>query len=807
MKYPISALRRLAIVSLALFPIHVMGAATDPGTAYSTDVTNSYVQDQTSDVMSKLNGILCYMGAMAPDQMVNLSTNSGNYIALIDQNVCESKGSGGQGNNTGASYVAAIVNSSRTTTADPMNVKVWLSPQPASNMVVFASATQAPNTTTLPYGVFRMDYCGGGSPCPSDKGFIDASTNGLSFFQSYTDSWGSGTTALQLNATGTGSTAAGNGAISQTCSSCNNGSAGSVTFKFAYNSSPQKGYFVRNDGSAAGDLCFDRDPANAAESVWRYGLYDATSGAQITRKSGFPVEYVDASVSPNVTYNGYVGYYGLWMPVSVPSGSTVSKVDYSNNSASKMPFTLYSTGGKLWKYTTANKTLADLNKITFWYYVPSGVNIGTDALGAAVMTGGINGSQYELFWDNSTGQFMVSGKQNTNNYNMEPYTTPVVIATTVAASNLAMKTANPWGLFGWSQMMGGMFGIQGSDFANITSTTTATVSAIPVKTQTQNLVYPSQFPASLVCIDDCPTAALIASSNTAPSSAPTTPFINPGWTSVAPGSFYTYSLNATTGNLMDAATPSAPVVSIATSGNNQNGIRSGRMVTVADANTIVTQKTALNLCGPGVTCASFNQGDVDLLPVPSTYYVWETGANPWNQISYLMSQATPPVLEVFDAPLQVSYTVPANTRGSLPYGNFAGSTMTLQYGGFGDLWGIPNECIDVTTNTTCVFSGAGTPTPQNNQRWTPKFSIPAGGSVTPDAGVTTYLVKALDKEVRLAKVACTGTGLPATSSLTAVTLPGIGNFVDPIAAGKISANMPTFATVPAPQVIHGVKQY
>jgi hypothetical protein len=235
--------------------------------------------------------------------------------------------------------------------------------------------------------------------------------------------------------------------------------------------------------------------------------------------------------------------------------------------------------------------------------------------------------------------------------------------------------------------------------------------------------------------------------------------------------------------------------------NTTTTFSSGRLFSTADKTALDTAK------GCTGACTTYFEGDVSLLPA---YYVWETGPNPWNQISYLMSQAATPILEVFDAPLQVSYLVPANTDlvNLKPYGNFAGSTITLQYGGFGDLWGIPNECIDITTNTACVFSG--TPTAPNNQRWTSKFSIPfdttngivtvptAQGTVT--AG-TQYLVKALDKEVRLAKVPCTGTGL-STTSVSNTGLPTTADFVNPTAT--VGAK-PTVTA--APQVIHGVKQY
>lgn len=787
MKNHIFSLSRLAIVTLAAFP--AIALAVPPAISpYSTDVTNSYVQDQTSQVMGQLNSILCFMGAMGPDLMVNSGDANGNYIALVDKNTCDAKGSGGQDSNTGAAYVPALVNSTRASNADPMLVKVWLTftdqgaPQ---NIKAYVSASQAP-TTALPYGVFSMNYCGdtANANCPSDKGFINATTSGLAFYSTGTHGTDSETTALQLNAT---SSTAGSGKINE--SHTWGGSSGTSNFLFAYNAN----YFVRNDGVGA-DVCFDRSPAKADESVWRYGLYDAT-GARVTRNSGFPIEYTDTSVTPNVTANGYIGYYGLWTQGTGPaSGATVNQVTYGPSGATKTPYTLLKTGGKLMKYTTANKTLADLNKVTFWYYAQN--NVG------AVMNAG---SQYELYWSTANGTFMVSGKQGTSN-NMEPYATPVSVL------NADMLAANPWGLFGWSQMMGGQFGIKGSEFALLTTTP----SVIKVVTQTQDVVYPSQYAAintagGLTCINDCPTAALITASNGAAGTA----YSNTGWAPVNSVAFVSYTLDGTTGNLVDGTGQvTGQVVSTATTGTNANGVRSGRLITPADKLLLIAAKEASGFCGATGAGAcngaptpgkGFNQGDVDLLTVGSSYYVWETGGQPWNQLAILMNGTTP---VTFDPPLQVSFAVPSATAADLAkYGSFAGANISLQYGGFGDLWGIPNECIDVTTNTACDFTPT-IGTAQNNMRWTSKFTIPfdtTNGVVTANAGATTYYVKPLDKEVRLANVltsTCTTAGLtvPATGS---VTLPAVTDWVDPAAT-----NVGTKPTVTdAPRVIHGVKQY
>lgn len=754
----ISFLLRLAIVTLAIFPAFAL--AVPPTTSpYYTDVTNSYVHDQTSKVMSELNMILCFMNAMGPDQMVNLTTNSGNYIALVDKNTCgDGGGSGGQSSNTGPAYTSVVINSARASSSDPMLVKAWLH-FPENNdqrISVYASASQAP-TATLPYGVFRMDFCGNPpleTDCASDKGFINSTTSGLSFYSAGNQGGQPNSTALRLNAT---SSTAGSGIVEHTDSET--GSPVTTTFRFAYDAN----YFIRHDGT--NEVCFDRSLANtdADESVWRYGLYNATTGAQITRNSGFPVEYTTGGV----TSNGYIGYHGLWMPVTVPTGATLQKVTYGTSGPTKTAYTLLKTGGKLSKFTTVDKTLADLHKVTFWYWAQS--NVGDGSVIAA-------GSQYELYWDNVAGQFMVSGKQNIASNNMEPLSV-------VAIANADMIAANPWGLFGWSQMMGGQFGIKGP-LTSLSSTT-------PVSTQIQDIVYPSDYAAiggngNLNCINDCPTAALITASNSGTGTA----YSNQGWTPVS--ATVPYAFSATTKNMTDSTL--ADVVSTATTGTNSNGVRSGRMVTDADMAIITTRKNAA--CG---NCNSFNQGDVDLLDEGSSYYVWETGGNQWNQLAILMDGTTP---VTFDPPLSVNFLVPTGAK----YGTYAGATIRLEYGGFGDLWGIPNECIDVATNTACVFSG-GSATPQQDQRWTSKFTIPfdaTDGKVT--AGSTTYLVKPLDKEVRLAKIltaTCTTAGL-AVPTAGSVTLPAAGDWINPTASTGVK---PTFTTVPAPQIIHGVKQY
>jgi len=751
-----------ALLFLATLGVYAPAALAVPSATspYITDTINSHVQDQTSQVLGQVNMILCIVGAMGAGEMVN----EGNYIALVDQNACgDGGGSGGQSNNTGPAYLPITVNSSRATNADPMAVKAWLDVN--NSITVHATASQAPSAA-LPYGIFRMDYCGNqgsATDCLSDRGYINATSSGLVYYSDGAEGGNTYSTALQLDAI---SSTAGSGVIRET-----NTWSGITTFAFAYNAN----YFIRDDGSSP--QCFDRSAANADESVWRYGLYNETTGERITRNSGFPIEYATGGT----TYNGYVGYYGLWMQgVTVPTGATVNKVTYTQSGATKTPYTLLKTGGKLMKYTTVAKTLADLNKVKFWYYAQNNV----PSSGTAILTAG---SQYEIYWDNTATQFKVSGKQNSSTNNMEPVApTPI--------DNVDMIAATPWGLYGWSQMLGGQFGIKGSDFATLNSST-------PVLTQIQDIVYPSQYAdiGNLNCVNDCPTAALIGTSDGGAGNA----YANQGWSPIASTNFVTYTLNGTTGNLTDPA--SAAVLSAATSGVNANGVRTGRMVTDADKTTLISRKNAA--CS---NCDSFNQGDVDLLDVGSSYYVWETGSQSWNQLAILMDGATP---VAFEAPLQLSFVVPTGAK----YGSYQGATISLQYGGFGDLWGIPNECVDIATNAACSFSG--TVTPQNQQRWTSLFAIPfdatagyvtaniAQGAVTQG---TRYLVKPLDMEIRLANITNDATpNACANASLSAPVvnvgaLPAANGFQDPQPRSGVR---PVFTTPPAPHVIQGIRQY
>lgn len=781
-----------AVSTLIAYPAIALAPPSSTTSPYYTDVANSYVYDKVTEDMLFLNGFLCLMSGMAP----NLMVNNGDYIALIDAESCFTSGSGGQSSNKGKQYFPVQVNASRESNSKPMIVKMWFDGFDA-NVPLYASASQAPSKA-FPYGIFRMDGCvklSTQQSCDGMLGYIDASKYGLAFYYLWKDTNTTGNfEELSLQLSSSSSANSGSGIVVTNSKSNNVLTTNAILFAY----SPD--YFYRDDGTV--NKCFNRSLNYAQESAWRYGLYDAVTGEHLTHLTGFPIEYTYTSANNSgtgtvgTTYNGYISYYGLSMQygtskqVSVPTGATVNQIIYNGtNKPLTKPYTLINAGGKLTKYTTTTKTLSVLDKLPIWYWTYANtIPVLDGTLSTRTPTAGmLPSTYYEIHWDDAVGakNFVVTGESVGGV--MQPLATPSRVANSVMVT-----AANNYGLSGWSQLLGGSFTIKGTDFAVLASTLTPSLT--PVITQSQDVVYPQDFAAintkgGLRCIGDCPT------------STTANDFAGTGWGPFSVLDNQSYSLDPATGNLRDGApvgsTPSGVPVVKTTSG----AIYSGKLVTGTDM---------LLIKGIKPTCASapcYSQSDIDLLTNP-VYYVWQSSPDSWDQMAFLTDQATNKQV-TFYPPLPVSFAVPNTST----YGSLAGSTVTLQYGDFGDLWGIPNKCVDLTTNTDCVFSPAPSPTLSANQHWAPKFSIPFNttegfvtvGQAQGAIAAGNYLVKALDKEIRLAEVpgvVCQALGL--TKPITISKLPSSADWIDP---RPLLGTKPVLNPIPAPQVIDGVKQY
>ncbi|MFO1409016.1 MAG: hypothetical protein U1F06_01365 [Steroidobacteraceae bacterium] len=719
----------ISLLALGMTAAHAAPPATS---AYTTDSQFTYVEDATSQSIGQVNMIVCIMHAMRPDALVN----EGAYLALVDQNECDknhrsssSNSSGGDGAAQAASYMTATVDSTRASNTDPMVAKIWIDDDSGNGpMTIWAhlNATEAPSDAN-PYGGFRLDFCGkpnaGGDGSCMMNGFMQGGDGTLSYYQAETQPGRSATTALKLTSVGTTS---GSGRLDAQRSEGNFSTE--MIFNFAYNA----GLFLR------GDQCFSRDATDPAtgQSVWRYGLYDATSGARIDRNSGFPIEYTNGGT----TYHGYLGYWGLSLPASaqatLTNGATVEKVDYNGgSSAVRTPYTVVLSPGKLTKYTRQTRTLQQLDKIRFNTWVGDASSF---YVGATSNTG------YELYWDDAAGHFVVTGTQvcGNNGCQLHSLDAPQSVSAAFWTNN---------GIQGWSQSLGGELYI---DLHGAGASPDSSV--VNVVYRKSDLVYPSDFPATLYCVSNCPSVASLQAffGGSPPTDSPFGASFN-AWGQVPAGNVVTYTGDATNAQLLDgsgAAVALTDASAYAQWPQYQNGVRSGRLVAnLADAE-----------CSPGseIYC-DYRIGSAEV------YYVWETGPNNWNRFA-AVKDANGAFVQ-FDAPLQVTFDVPQGAQ----YGEYAGSSLVLQYGSFGDLWGIPGSCVSHLTNlpVSCDTDGS---------RYVPEFVIPYDDvlGVVHD-GDTTYLVKWLEREIRFARKPlsdCTDAGL--TTSAGAV-LPTAADLKDP----------------------------
>lgn len=741
-------------------------ACADPATtsSYFTDPQSSHVEDATSKGIGQVNMIACIMAAMRPDALVN----QGDYNALVDESKCQPSGDGGSSSGSGgdaaqaATFMTATVNASRVSNSEPMISKIWIVQEEEGKQTgidVHVSAAQPPSAAR-PYGGFRLDFCGKRTGLASCRmnGYLEGSDTGIRYFETETRDDGNGletqTTALQLNASGTTS---GSGRMQIDSSS------GQGAFDFAYNAN----LYRRFDGTQ--DQCFSRDANDAATgfSVWRYGLYDAVTGARVTRNSGFPIEYTSGSQ----TYHGYLGYYGLQLPTEaldvLTSGSTVQKAVYSggNQAPAKMDYTVVKAAGKLLKFTLRTRTLLEIDRIKFTTFV--GMGAGSLFAGAAPNT------QYELYWDNAAGDFKVTGQMNCSDNGCQ----------TVALDTVQSVPASFWqgrgGVQGWSQSLGGEVFIK---LQNVSLPLDS--SSVMVAYRTQDLVYPSQLPATLYCLRDCPTNATLTGYFAGVGSD--SPFAGGtfnNWSPTAAGAVVSYHTDSDTALLLDAAGQAvtfSDAAAIRQHPQYQHGVRTGRLfVTLADA------ECAL---GSGTYC-DYKVNDLQV------YYQWETGANSYSQFA-AVKDSDGEFLK-FDAPLQVTFNVPDTAA----YGDYAGQSLVLQYGGYGDLWGIPGHCVSRTTNEPANCDGG-------EARYVPAFVIPFDTLLgTVSDGSTSYLVKWLEREIRFAHKdvgECTTAGLVVPSGMTLPTAADLKNPSDPDSSIYIGVKPVVTA---APRVIHGDVMY
>jgi hypothetical protein len=721
-----------------------LAIAAPPSTsAYATDPQNLSVQDETAQGIGSLNMVLCVIGGIDPGAEVNV----GPYVALVDMNKCQNAKGGNSAAGSAANYANAIVDVTRTSNADPMIGKVWLTfTQDGGPVTVYAhlSATQSPSAAP-PYGAFRMDYIGKMDGNVGFNGYIDSTQPGvISFLETGQQS---SNTALAMSAS---STTSGSG----TMLVGGNGGGNPVTFDFAYN----PGFFRRSDGT--NDECFDRSLANASLAVWQYGTYNADDGTRLDQAHpGFAV----LATYGGSSYYGFANYWGInFQGLTIPDGAPVPNLTVADQrQGNSTTYALNKIGGRLTKWTQVSTTLAALDKIPFTY--------NGDLTGITTGNSSVSGmNSWVMQWDSANAIFTVVGVQvcSMNSGCVTTSLNPVATVNATAFNDVPVT--------GWASSYGGNI--------NIPPKGSAHVAGDAVFYFNQSSVTPGTSALTLYCLNQCPTAAQIQSYANSSENTPFASGTDMQWFS-APDPSHTVTYTFGAGGLLDGN--DAPVVweNIPSDSSYSNGLQTGWLVdsppSTANCPAASPDAQQGNLCQPAN---------------PATYYTWQTGANQWNQSLWLTSAGT---IIPFDPPQNVAYTVP----NAAAYGSYAGLPILLQFNGFGNLQGIPGTCVDPTDNSVvdCGTNGAS---------YVPAFSIPDGTTMSlpslSGAASTPLIVKALNGAILLKNL---GSNAAQCSSMTLapLTLPS-GGLHDPSSSGD-SDYLGTEPTVTAsPKVIDGVVQ-
>lgn len=749
---------------------------------YSKDKTNVWVAERTSEAFDTINDILCMIGQTKYDVKVN----TGPYTALVDEGLCGSSnadpsaaGQAGQNQSSGAnmpSYMKFTVDSYRADNASPQIVKVWIH-EPASEhneaKLIYGKITITEGASeTNPYGLFKMDFAGylideNGTAVgtPKFSGTLRAYRNDsgkvlLDFVSSdsYFDCGGTqtGLQAVTLDRAPDGSVGAGL-IYEERDGTCGTGSR---NLTFAYNPAD----FWRRDVDTLDSACLSR--TKFSESSWSYGLYYAedttvfsaltgtvlrTAGSRVTRNSGFPITF-----GPSGQYRGWVGYWGLWKDNNAPelqNNDTVTRFDYKTNTSTE--YGIFKAGGKLKKHTRKLLTLADIKNIPlgYWEQVASSPT----------------GTNYQVVWDGS--DFL---KTDAMPQNCGGNCTWSKLA---APEPIDLSRLNWSNLNFWSQSLGGNAQVQlgtqaspcmyvvvegGPGYTDCSSV--PPTDATEVVFYKEDLVYPgdSSVPATLACYDNCLKAG-------ASGVDPNNQFYNTWDPNTGMNSQVTYSFNAASLLLMDGVNS---VVTTTTGGMNQWGSMTGALFEPSSANLdlLKCDWNTSQVCG-WKAWSNLN-----------VFYTWETGPNNWNQFIGLKNSDNSFVN--FEAPLQVKY-VHNQADSAMPDFAYNGSTFMLDYGGFGQLNGIPSFCVNMDTGdkVDCSQSDGS-----NAIRWVPQFTIPrvqADLSLTSvvDSNDVLYYVKPLEVEQRMMQDTAPGAcDALAGSDFTGYVVPNMSIWSDPKAS-------------------------
>lgn len=665
------------------------GAFLAAGTDYSEAPQRTHVWLEALEPLGTVDSILCFIAQLKPE----LEVNEGPYTVLADMDSCFENDSGGDDQSSGSqgavSYTEVIVESTREDASDaPLNVQIWFVMEDGSfsqairvNGVIKEGASEE-----NPYGSFVLSYqfsdaLDSTDPDAYGKGEL-ATVDTLDGFQGFTlyeTSIRGQDESYETSASVVVNPSEDNGiALTGFRRVGDDNDVENKAFAISYNSDQlllqKAGTFsqlpYKNDDQSG--TCLSRD--SFTETVWRYGLYSVADGSSVDLNSGFPFLY-DADLDSNNDSRGFASYWGIWTEGGQDlSDVTVQRETFDGTTGAE--YDLVQAQGRLMKNTVISLNLTEIDGIEFEYFEWNDSNqTGTDFI-----------VEYDA---NSTSFRKIATVERTDNGQSRTDLGSPVAISLASGENLNMFS---------NQLGGGVQYLEGSTDITffkqefITGNETGTGELFENGT------------ATLYCYERCPKAGMVTSDL----STYDGPYVTDSSTV---GSPITYTISNTGDNTLELMVSTDVVAypaDAADSNDNQHqwGVRTGGMVT--------------DTSGLSATTDIYNS------QIVTVFYEFETGPNSWNRQAVLVDTAGDIVS--FDKPIEFTYRHEDSNDRTGSAGDFDGQTVMLNYGGQGDLWGIPG----ITDTERGYF--------------TPAFNIADAVIMGPS---NSYVVKAMDIEQKM----------------------------------------------------------
>lgn len=654
---------------------------------YDSDETSVWVEEDSLESLSQAETILCYISQTRFETQVN----AGSYMAVVDESKCEnSKHDEKQGQSLLNMKVIVEREENR-----PLIAKGWIQEEKdgVKEDIDWVLAVAEGSSSQNPLGIFKFNFTFSANGTESGGGTIEASrsiADNSVILRFYTDEnkqnhkyLAAANALLKVDANGniTG------GKVTTHMESSGEESHGPYSqqaeYKVDFNDSllKKEGSMKSSwEGESSGTACINRNEFDTI--IYRYGLYNA-DGTRKNLNSGFPIEFE----KDGKKLHGHVSYWGIWTEgdVSLDNGQAITKVDWSSGDKKEEAYTVIKAPGKLYKYTKSSIKLGELKGVDIQYHE----------------------------WDQSTSQSTnyIVNWDGSNFVKVSKVTYSNNGETKEAASGVVTKPE--WGYNFWINSLS----------ASINIPSDATLSDnLELYFHSEELVSGKvSSDLTLKCFSRCPKMQATYDSSSDNWGYKSYPSNKQEWDMrVSDGALATYTFKASDKNLYE--------------GSTAYQIPSGQDAWI-DSGVLVTD-TQLG------SNSSANISPWELESKLDEFYRFRSSSNSWGQ--YYAAKDANGQIAVFDRPLEFTYTHSLENDYDGKTGHSAyNQKFRIEYGGFGELWGIPWEKKD----------GA--------EREKPLFSMKTGTKLTHSDG-SVYTVKALEggqKPVEVDMSQCDSAGL------------------------------------------------